>query len=185
LQSIKTKRPDLRLHGFGLKVISLGVSEIQNLLYTADSAAATLAGGKGSKKYQGLDGYGTHDPRAGLAYEIKIYEAYLRSCTTSYQEDACYRYLKTMQMAITRIANRSPTRRKAKNVENDCSLHFSKTASGSLSYDSKQQRWLYGYKVNIDGKWRSRSKHVPSLLQPLVEDAIKRKETVKQILKLI
>jgi hypothetical protein len=39
LASIKSKRPDLRLHGFGLKQTALESSEIRELLYSCDSMA--------------------------------------------------------------------------------------------------------------------------------------------------
>jgi hypothetical protein len=39
LQAIKNERPDLRLHGFGIKVTSLKSPAIRSLLHTADSMA--------------------------------------------------------------------------------------------------------------------------------------------------
>lgn len=39
LKSIKLLRPDLRLHGFGLKILALENSEIRSLLYSTDSMA--------------------------------------------------------------------------------------------------------------------------------------------------
>lgn len=39
LSAIKRQRPDLRLHGFGLKLTSLAFKPIRDLLYTADSMA--------------------------------------------------------------------------------------------------------------------------------------------------
>ncbi len=53
LEAIQTERPDLKLHGFGLKKEALGVPEIQELLFSADSAAAGLSKGRGSLKYKG------------------------------------------------------------------------------------------------------------------------------------
>lgn len=43
LIAIKTLRPDLRLHGFGLKIIALAHGTIRALLYTADSMAWSFA----------------------------------------------------------------------------------------------------------------------------------------------
>jgi hypothetical protein len=39
LSAVKSTRPDLRLHGFGLKTTALGDPWIQSMLYTADSMA--------------------------------------------------------------------------------------------------------------------------------------------------
>lgn len=54
LKAIKLERPDLRLHGFGLKLTSLRLGGIQNLLYSADSAAAGLWSGdkRKTRKYE-------------------------------------------------------------------------------------------------------------------------------------
>lgn len=46
LSAITRKRPDLRLHGFGLKTTSLMYPAIRNLLYTADSMAWSFAARK-------------------------------------------------------------------------------------------------------------------------------------------
>jgi hypothetical protein len=43
LQSIKEIRPDLRLHGFGLKTTALQSNYIESLLYSADSMAWSFA----------------------------------------------------------------------------------------------------------------------------------------------
>jgi hypothetical protein len=43
LIAIKTERPDLRLHGFGLKTTALAHGTIRTLLYTADSMAWSFA----------------------------------------------------------------------------------------------------------------------------------------------
>uniref|UniRef100_A0A6M3LD30 DeoxyPurine in DNA protein A domain-containing protein n=1 Tax=viral metagenome TaxID=1070528 RepID=A0A6M3LD30_9ZZZZ len=43
LESINHKRPDLRLHGFGLKITSLKNAYITSLLYSADSMAWSYA----------------------------------------------------------------------------------------------------------------------------------------------
>ena len=43
LMAIKRERPDLRLHGFGVKTTALQCGAIQDLLYTADSMAWSFA----------------------------------------------------------------------------------------------------------------------------------------------
>ena len=43
LMAIKRERPDLRIHGFGIKVTSLGSAIVRGLLYTADSMAWSFA----------------------------------------------------------------------------------------------------------------------------------------------
>ena len=56
LQAIKRERPDLRLHGFGLKLSCLKLGGIRELLYSADSAAADLWSGdtRKQRKYQNV-----------------------------------------------------------------------------------------------------------------------------------
>lgn len=51
LLAIKSVRPDLRLHGFGIKKTALSSPVVWDLLYSADSQAAGLIGGQGSNKY--------------------------------------------------------------------------------------------------------------------------------------
>jgi hypothetical protein len=67
LLAIKGERPDLRLHGFGVKKNSLLHSPIWDLLYSADSAAAGLVKGRGSIKY-----VGSNDPQTALDYANSI-----------------------------------------------------------------------------------------------------------------
>lgn len=43
LRAIKAARPDLRLHGFGLKFTALGSTEVRALLHSADSMAWSYA----------------------------------------------------------------------------------------------------------------------------------------------
>lgn len=43
LTAVKRSRPDLRLHGFGLKTTALGSPKIRELLYSADSMAWSFA----------------------------------------------------------------------------------------------------------------------------------------------
>jgi hypothetical protein len=55
LIAIKTERPDLRLHGFGLKTIALSNGTIRALLETADSMAWSFAArrrGSGANDYR-------------------------------------------------------------------------------------------------------------------------------------
>lgn len=49
LIAIKTERPDLRLHGFGLKTIALANGTIRRLLHTADSMAWSFAARKAGR----------------------------------------------------------------------------------------------------------------------------------------
>ena len=63
LLAIKTQRPDLRLHGFGIKFHALQSPTVRQSLYSSDSMAWSFAGRK----------HGTeHDPRIALAYAAKI-----------------------------------------------------------------------------------------------------------------
>jgi hypothetical protein len=71
LSAIKAVRPDLRLHGFGLKKKSLEYLEIQNLLYSADSAAAGLQLGRGA-----VGRVRANDPTRALEYEAEIYHSF-------------------------------------------------------------------------------------------------------------
>ncbi len=64
LKAIKLNRPDLRLHGFGVKTISLRDTLICSLLYSADSMAWSYAARK-----QGRD---SNDLREAIEFEIKI-----------------------------------------------------------------------------------------------------------------
>lgn len=54
LQAIKAERPDLRLHGFGLKKTALQMADVRDRLYSADSMAwsyaARLAGRGGNDR---------------------------------------------------------------------------------------------------------------------------------------
>ena len=54
LQAIKAKRPDLKLHGFGLKLTSLTDTYIRNLLYSADSMAWSYAARRNGLNANGL-----------------------------------------------------------------------------------------------------------------------------------
>lgn len=54
LSAIKTSRPDLRLHGFGLKKTALQNAYISHLLYSADSMAWSYAARRNGKNANGL-----------------------------------------------------------------------------------------------------------------------------------
>lgn len=64
LKQIKAVRPDLRLHGFGLKLTALRRPCIQSLLYSADSMAWSFHARK--------NGRNAHDWREAKAFEDKI-----------------------------------------------------------------------------------------------------------------
>lgn len=59
LHAIKAERPDLRLHGFGLKITALKNDAIRELLYSADSMAWSFAA-----RRQGRDANGWAEARA-------------------------------------------------------------------------------------------------------------------------
>ena len=67
LLAIHNERPDLRLHGFGLKSTALGSGLVRELLYTADSMAWSFTARK--------NGRNANDWREALAYARKIDEA--------------------------------------------------------------------------------------------------------------
>ena len=65
LYAIKKKRPDLRLHGFGLKKTCLAYAEIVSLLESSDSMAWSFAAR--------LAGRDRNSPQEALRYEESIY----------------------------------------------------------------------------------------------------------------
>jgi hypothetical protein len=65
LLAIKSERPDLRLHGFGIKLTALSSVTVRSLLHSADSMAWSYAG---RRKRDGSE----HDPRLALAYAAKV-----------------------------------------------------------------------------------------------------------------
>jgi hypothetical protein len=67
LLAIHTTRPDLRLHGFGIKQTALKSSLVWDLLYSADSQAHGFSGGSGSKKY-----VGSNNPAVAIEYANRI-----------------------------------------------------------------------------------------------------------------
>jgi hypothetical protein len=69
LLQIKSVRPDLRLHGFGVKFRALTKPLIWDLLYSADSAAAGLSCGRGCIKYRD-----SNNPLTAVAYAANIKE---------------------------------------------------------------------------------------------------------------
>jgi len=64
LLAIKTERPDLRLHGFGLKLTALKRPTVRALLHSSDSMAWSYAARK--------EDASEHDPRRALAYAARI-----------------------------------------------------------------------------------------------------------------
>jgi hypothetical protein len=64
LMAIKSERPDLMLHGFGLKVQALERATIRDLLHSSDSMAWSYAGRREQND--------SHDPRAALKYAASI-----------------------------------------------------------------------------------------------------------------
>lgn len=64
LTAIKTARPDLLLHGFGLKTTALASDIVRNLLWTADSMAWSFAARK--------QGRNANDWREAKRWEMKI-----------------------------------------------------------------------------------------------------------------
>lgn len=66
LSYIKSVRPDLRLHGFGLKRNSLGNPKVRELLHSSDSMAWCFREWK--------EGGDNHDPRNALKYCAEVQE---------------------------------------------------------------------------------------------------------------
>ena len=71
LDAIKAERPDLRLHGFGVKKTSLEVTLIRDMLYTADSMAWSFAARK--------EGRNANDWREAKAFVQDIADRIARS----------------------------------------------------------------------------------------------------------
>jgi hypothetical protein len=63
LTAIKSERPDLKLHGFGLKITALGNDSVLDQLDSCDSMAWSLAGRKDSD---------ANDPREALRYCAQV-----------------------------------------------------------------------------------------------------------------
>lgn len=64
LRSIKSARPDLRLHGFGIKLTALQSQIVQECLHSADSMAWSFAA-----RYEGRN---AHDPQEAIRYARKV-----------------------------------------------------------------------------------------------------------------
>lgn len=64
LLRIKRERPDLRLHGFGIKITALAEQLVRNLLFSADSMAWSFAA-----RYEGR---GACDPREAVRYAKRV-----------------------------------------------------------------------------------------------------------------
>lgn len=77
LDAIRAERPDLRLHGFGIKVTSLAVRDIQDALFTADSMSWSFqARMSWMKRDRGKGGiaHGVHELRFAKAFVQRIEE---------------------------------------------------------------------------------------------------------------
>jgi len=70
LSAIHTVRPDLKLHGFGLKTTALANAEIRAHLHTADSMAWSFAA-RMEKSRRGL-GYGANSPLEAHKFVSRI-----------------------------------------------------------------------------------------------------------------
>ena len=64
LTAIRRRRPDLRLHGFGLKITALGNGVVRDCLYSADSMAWSFRARK-----SGRDG---NDPAEAVKFESRV-----------------------------------------------------------------------------------------------------------------
>lgn len=64
LLAIKAERPDLRLHGFGIKITSLAEQLVRDLLFSADSMAWSFAA-----RWEGRDG---NDPAEAQRYARRV-----------------------------------------------------------------------------------------------------------------
>jgi hypothetical protein len=64
LRAIKEVRPDLRLHGFGLKITALENPQVRALLYSADSMAWSLAARR--------EGRNANDWREAKSFETRV-----------------------------------------------------------------------------------------------------------------
>jgi hypothetical protein len=72
LLAIKEQRPDLRLHGFGLKIQAIERPTIRAMLHSSDSMAWSTAG-----RRQLSD---ANDPRLALAYAAKVQQLIAQPC---------------------------------------------------------------------------------------------------------
>lgn len=66
LSAIKKARPDIRLHGFGIKLTALASARVRKLLHTADSMAWSF-----SARKQGRDG---NSPQEALRFVARVEE---------------------------------------------------------------------------------------------------------------
>jgi len=68
LGAIKSVRPDLHLHGFGLKITALERPTVRELLFSSDSMAWSKAGFFEVRR----GGMSAHDPRRALEYAAEV-----------------------------------------------------------------------------------------------------------------
>jgi hypothetical protein len=71
LLAIKAERPDLRLHGFGVKTTSLRSKLITELLHSADSMAWSFAARREGFQ-QGIKPSPANDPRKAVQFAVEI-----------------------------------------------------------------------------------------------------------------
>lgn len=69
LSTIHNERPDLRLHGFGLKITALAHPQIRDHLFTADSMAWSYAA---RRAYERGVGFGANSPIEAAAFVDRI-----------------------------------------------------------------------------------------------------------------
>lgn len=84
LLAIKSERPDLRLHGFGLKLSCLRLGGIRDLLYSADSAAADLwskPGDRKTRKYQNSNNVNHAIVYRNQLNTVQLELPFLNNCT--------------------------------------------------------------------------------------------------------
>jgi hypothetical protein len=70
--AIKSTRPDLKLHGFGIKTTSLQNDNVRDLLYSSDSMAWSFAGRRDNDDLLPGEINPAHDPREALKFAAKI-----------------------------------------------------------------------------------------------------------------
>lgn len=85
LRAIKAERPDLRLHGFGVKLTALKDPEVRSLLHSADSMAWSYHARK--------HGRDANSPAEALGFAIKVAEAANDNTSADQAREALGRYL--------------------------------------------------------------------------------------------
>jgi hypothetical protein len=70
LEPIKSSRPDLRLHGFGLKLTALAHAGVRSCLYSSDSMAWSMAARRGGRDANSLDEARAYWDRVQCLWEV-------------------------------------------------------------------------------------------------------------------